>query len=190
MTAETSMATLNAENDVFGLVVRYHEARSRAAEYAPLVTDEENRASKLEAQLAALRPRVDAAEFSLAEATKRKSDAEAAEEAAAAATAASAAKVVAKVAETTAAIAAKDAEFKELEALQGGLDEAIAAAQAKAAGSVAEQSALTAEEARLSQRLNALRDRVALLKSGHRGLAKKLDDIEKQIEALIGKKDG
>jgi len=183
MTAETSMATLNAENDVFGLVVRYHEARSRAAEYAPLVTDEENRASKLEAQLAALRPRVDAAEFSLAEATKRKSDAE---EAAAAATAASAA----KVAETTAAIAAKDAEFKELEALQGGLDEAIAAAQAKAAGSVAEQSALTAEEARLGQRLNALRDRVALLKSGHRGLAKKLDDIEKQIEALIGKKDG
>ncbi|MAB91121.1 MAG: hypothetical protein CMJ90_16950 [Planctomycetes bacterium] len=177
------MATLNAENDVFGLVVRYHEARSRAAEYAPLVTDEENRASKLEAQLAALRPRVDAAEFSLAEATKRKSDAE---EAAAAATAASAA----KVAETTAAIAAKDAEFKELEALQGGLDEAIAAAQAKAAGSVAEQSALTAEEARLGQRLNALRDRVALLKSGHRGLAKKLDDIEKQIEALIGKKDG
>ena len=172
MTAETSMETLNAENDVFGLVVRYHEARSRAAEYAPLVTDEENRASKLEAQLAALRPRVDAAEFSLAEATKRKSDAE---EAAAAATAAS---------------AAKDAEFKELEALQGGLDEAIAAAQAKAAGSVAEQSALTAEEARLSQRLNALRDRVALLKSGHRGLAKKLDDIEKQIEALIGKKDG
>ena len=186
MTAETSMATLNAENDVFGLVVRYHEARSRAAEYAPLVTDEENRASKLEAQLAALRPRVDAAEFSLAEATKRKSDAEAAEEAAAAATAASAA----KVAETTAAIAAKDAEFKELEALQGGLDEAIAAAQAKAAGSVAEQSALTAEEARLGQRLNALRDRVALLKSGHPGLAKKLDDIEKQIEALIGKKDG
>jgi len=183
MTAETSMATLNAENDVFGLVVRYHEARSRAAEYAPLVTDEENRASKLEAQLAALRPRVDAAEFSLAEATKRKSDAE---DAAAAATAASAA----KVAETTAAIAAKDAEFKELEALQGGLDEAIAAAQAKAAGSVAEQSALTAEEARLGQRLNALRDRVALLKSGHRGLAKKLDDIEKQIEALIGKKDG
>ena len=183
MTAETSMATLNAENDVFGLVVRYHEARSRAAEYAPLVTDEENRASKLEAQLAALRPRVDAAEFSLAEATKRKSDAE---DAAAAATAATAA----KVAEITAAIAAKDAEFKELEALQGGLDEAIAAAQAKAAGSVAEQSALTAEEARLSQRLNALRDRVALLKSGHRGLAKKLDDIEKQIEALIGKKDG
>ena len=186
MTAETSMATLNAENDVFGLVVRYHEARSRAAEYAPLVTDEENRASKLEAQLAALRPRVDAAEFSLAEATKRKSDAEDAAAAATAATAASAA----KVAETTAAIAAKDAEFKELEALQGGLDEAIAAAQAKAAGSVAEQSALTAEEARLSQRLNALRDRVALLKSGHRGLAKKLDDIEKQIEALIGKKDG
>ncbi|MEE2711697.1 MAG: hypothetical protein VX913_02885 [Planctomycetota bacterium] len=180
------MATLNAENDVFGLVVRYHEARSRAAEYAPLVTDEENRASKLEAQLAALRPRVDAAEFSLAEATKRKSDAEDAAAAATAATAASAA----KVAETTAAIAAKDAEFKELEALQGGLDEAIAAAQAKAAGSVAEQSALTAEEARLGQRLNALRDRVALLKSGHRGLAKKLDDIEKQIEALIGKKDG
>ena len=63
-----------------------------------------------------------------------------------------------------------------METLQGGLDEAIAAAPAKAAGSVAEQSALTAEAARLGQRLNALRDRVALLKSGHRGLAKKLDD--------------
>ena len=45
--ARTSQSTLNAEDNVYDLVARYHEAKSRAAEYAPLVDAEEERLREL-----------------------------------------------------------------------------------------------------------------------------------------------
>ena len=51
-----------------------------------------------------------------------------------------------------------------------------------------EAAILETEEARLRARLNVLRDRVALLKSGHAGFAKRLADLEKEIEAANGGK--
>jgi chromosome segregation ATPase len=53
--ARSSQVTLNAENDVYGLTVRYHEAMDRAASYRPLVDAEETRLRELREALRSLR---------------------------------------------------------------------------------------------------------------------------------------
>ncbi|HMS15349.1 MAG TPA: hypothetical protein PKA37_00815, partial [Planctomycetota bacterium] len=53
--ARDSQVTLNAENDVYGLTVRYHEAIERAAAYRPLVDAEETRLRELQEALRSLR---------------------------------------------------------------------------------------------------------------------------------------
>ena len=186
VTAETSMATLNAENDVFGLVVRYHEATRRAEAYQAIVQTEQARVEALRAQLEEVRPKVAAAQAALTKAEEDKAAAEAAEKAAAEAAAASAKKME----EATAAAAANAESLKELTDKQKETAAAVAAAQATIANGAKEADALTKERERLEQRLNGLRDRVALLRSAQGGHEKQLADIEKSIQSLLGNKDG
>ena len=185
VTAETSMATLNAENDVFGLVVRYHEAKRRADAYATTVQRAEARVTELEAQLSGLRPQVDAAEASVADAEARKQAAETAQAAATDAVTAS----TEKIAAANAAAETNATTLAELEAKRTQVDAAIAKVRSALDNGTKEAAALAKENERLEQRLNTLRDRVALLRSAQGGHEKQLADIEKSIESLLGKKD-
>lgn len=184
VTAETSQSALNAENDVLGLVERYHAAKKREAEYRPKVNEAELTLQELRRKLAEIRPHLAKAEADLAEANRKKAEAEAARKAAVEATAATTKAVEA----ATAAQAAKAKELAELEARRKDLEARTKATREFIDHGTRELEVLTKEETRLRDRLNVLRDRVALLKSAHAGFAKRLADIEKEIEALNGGK--
>jgi chromosome segregation ATPase len=179
-TAQTSMSTLNAENDVYGLVVRFHEARQRAAAYADLVLEEQRKVSEIQFQLAAIEPVMAKAKAELEVATTRHTEAV---EAKTAATEAAAA-IEAEVKTMTDGIAASTARRVTLEGELASLGEEVARMEGTLAQGREEQKTLSEAEARLRGHLADLRSRVSLLKTAHRTFSERLETLDQEIEAV------